>query len=83
MENITFELDCKECNGIGSYEAGPMCSAPANVCCGGCYETIECEDCKGNKTYSVSFTIQELKEIIEFHIEGNLIDAHELVMNIL
>ncbi len=83
MENITFELDCKECDGIGFFEYGPDCSKPASECCGGCYKKVECTACEGHTTYSVSFTIQELKEIIEFHIEGNLIDAHELVMNIL
>lgn len=36
---------CQDCEGEGYTEYGPTCSLPASMCCGGCYEKIECE-CK-------------------------------------
>jgi hypothetical protein len=81
MKDLTFELECKECNGVGSFEYGPECSKPASNCCGGCYKTVQCSACEGNKTYSVTYTIDELKEIIQLHVSGELVDAHELVMS--
>lgn len=41
---------CEDCNGEGYTEYGPVCSKPASMCCGGCYQKIECE-CE-NKLFS-------------------------------
>jgi len=40
-------MECKECYGEGTVNIGPSCSSPASMCCGGCYETVTCEECKG------------------------------------
>ncbi len=34
---------CQECYGEGYVEVGPICSKPASMCCGGCYQRVECE----------------------------------------
>ncbi len=41
------ERECKECNGNGYVEVGPICGFSASYCCGGCFEYRECEDCQG------------------------------------
>jgi hypothetical protein len=38
---------CEECNGDGHYDVGPECDKPASMCCGGCYENVECSICLG------------------------------------
>jgi hypothetical protein len=42
------EVECKECDGEGFIEIGPICSYPASQCCGGCYERKQCENCMGD-----------------------------------
>jgi hypothetical protein len=38
---------CLECNGLGTIEIQIDCGKPHSVCCGGCTETIMCENCDG------------------------------------
>ena len=38
---------CEECDGEGYYDVGPECDKPASMCCGGCYENVECSICLG------------------------------------
>ena len=45
--DTTLEIKCKDCDGEGTYEYGPVCSKPASMCCGGCFETMKCEECSG------------------------------------
>lgn len=46
MENF---IECFECNGNGYVDSTyPVCSKPASECCGGCYESVECEYCVGS-----------------------------------
>lgn len=46
MENRLFKL-CKDCDGEGTISIGPNCNYPASMCCGGCYDDIECDSCNG------------------------------------
>jgi hypothetical protein len=39
--------ECQECEN-GVCEVGPICSQPASMCCGGCYEKRECQSCEGS-----------------------------------
>lgn len=39
---------CEHCEGEGTISIGPKCSYPASMCCGGCYEDIECDECNGS-----------------------------------
>jgi hypothetical protein len=38
---------CEECEGEGTISIGPECSYPASMCCGGCYEDVDCKECDG------------------------------------
>ncbi len=79
---FTFETNCKHCDD-GVILVGPSCSMPASMCCGGCYQEIGCEHCHGSGKITAEFSNEFLQEIIEFHYEGELEDAHELVMEII
>ena len=48
---IGFEAtkDCEDCDGEGNAEYGPICSRPASSCCGGCFETIDCNECTNGR----------------------------------
>lgn len=43
------ELDCLECEGTGEIEVDnrQFCGKPASDCCGGCYDTYQCDSCDG------------------------------------
>jgi len=46
MENF---IECFECGGTGSVDSTyPSCFKPSSECCGGCYESVECEYCVGS-----------------------------------
>jgi hypothetical protein len=53
------EIECEECHGLGHYDA-QECYQPASSCCGGCYKTYQCEDCKG--TGLIEIEIEEDEE---------------------
>lgn len=40
-------VECPECEGSGYYYVGPMCTMPASMCCGGCYDEVFCKECDG------------------------------------
>lgn len=47
MQDPECEIECENCDeGKEEYFAG--CSKPASMCCGGCYEYRQCEDCNGS-----------------------------------
>lgn len=37
---------CTQCEGTKEVEANKDCGKAASICCGGCTEMIECENCK-------------------------------------
>lgn len=45
--NAYVYVECPECDGKGGYNVGPKCGYPASMCCGGCYEKVECDVCGG------------------------------------
>jgi hypothetical protein len=69
MTNITIKLDCPECGGEGRIEVGPICGKPASMCCGGCYETHECEECDGYGCKEVESGDIDLFELVERYIK--------------
>lgn len=42
--------ECQDCYGERFVEIGPICNMPASMCCGGCYQKVEC-DCE-NKLFN-------------------------------
>jgi len=41
---------CENCEGEGTIDvfAGWSCMKSIDNCCGGCYDTIECDECNGS-----------------------------------
>lgn len=81
MKQIEREVKCPECNGLGHYQSTyQVCDKPASMCCGGCYSTVDCEDCNGYGVVTqtgTEYTEQELMESdgwIESLIEWNPIN---------
>ena len=67
---MIFETNCDCNNGMIEYLS---CTKPASYCCGGCYKTEICPDCK-NGIKSVEFdpeefyTIQDCMDLIHDEI---------------
>jgi hypothetical protein len=80
--SFVFEVNCNICED-GVILVGPSCSYPASMCCGGCYQEISCDHCGGSGKITAEFSNEYLQEIIEFHFDGELENAHELVMEII
>lgn len=62
-EKLTFEIDCKECD-EGKLEVGPICNRPASNCCGGCFETHQCDTCEGSGTLYVKLDHDDLQDLV-------------------
>jgi hypothetical protein len=45
---LSVIIECQECEGTGIQEVGPICYKPASMCCGGCYQEVDCYLCNGN-----------------------------------
>lgn len=80
--SFVFQIDCTNCDD-GIILIGPKCSMPASMCCGGCYDEKTCDHCYGSGKITAEFSKEYLQEIIEFHFNGDIDDAHELVMEII
>lgn len=48
VSNQSSQFTCLNCEGHGTYEELASCGKVASMCCGGCTETHECEDCNGS-----------------------------------
>ena len=46
MINKDVEIKCKQCCGTGE-DLKLNCRNASSECCGGCYDTIPCDECKG------------------------------------
>lgn len=43
---MEIEIECKECNGEGAHDIGPICTGLCGWC-GGCYDSEDCSSCVG------------------------------------
>lgn len=80
---IEIVLECSECSGEGVILSGPSCWKPASQCCGGCYDEHSCENCSGSGSIEVEFDADQISEIIAYHYNGEIQDAHDLVTEII
>lgn len=47
LEDDEIEVDCECCDGSGIIEI-MKCRNNSNECCGGCFESVNCDECNGN-----------------------------------
>ena len=53
--NGTIEMCCDECHGTGETDVLD-CQTNSNECCGGCYKTINCNNCNSSGTIHVEIS---------------------------
>lgn len=42
-----FKVDCPECSGTGQHEERDCSVGSASICCGACFDLVQCEECCG------------------------------------
>lgn len=52
---------CVNCDGTGATDVFENCGKPSSICCGGCYESEECQLCDGLGEHEISQLIINFK----------------------
>ena len=59
-QEITIDTDktdvfvlCDECEGHGEVEQ-VSCSKPSSMCCGGCVQSVVCDECDGSEMTNIN-----------------------------